>query len=346
MIHLLYGEDDYSLREHLASIKEQVKPPDLRDVNTAILDGAETSLDELTATCDTVPFLAEKRLVVVEGLLSLFERRAPSRSAAGGSSDQRPGLDRWQQLPEYLARVPESTDLVFVDGRLTGANRLLAAIRPHATVRTFPRPDVGGLRQWIRNRAAAQGIEIEPRAVDTLADTVGSDLRTLAVELEKLAVYRRGRPIQEEDVRALVSYTREANIFAAVDAIMEGRPDAAMRQVHSLLQASSPPAYILAMLARQVRLLVLAKDLRARRVPSAEQGRRMGLHGYPLRKTLEQEGRFSAGQLVAIHRKLLEADVSMKTTGVDEELILDLLIADIASGSTGGPAMPVARPRR
>ena len=345
MIYLLYGEDDYSLREHLASIKDQVQPPDLRDVNTTVLDGAETSLEELTATCDTVPFLAERRLVVVDGLLALFERRAPSRSGAGGR-DQGSGLDRWQDLAEYLARVPESTDLVFVDGRLTGANRLLAAIRPHATVRTFPRPGAGGVRQWIRSRAAAEGIEIEHRAVDALADAVGGDLRAVAVELEKLAVYRRGQPIQEEDVRALVSHTGEANIFAAVDAIMEARPDIAMSQVNGLLQSGSPPAYILAMMARQVRLLILAKDLKARRVPSAEHGRRMGLTGYPLRKTLEQEGRFSAGQLVAIHRKLLEADLSMKTTGVDEGLVLDVLIADIASGTTGGAAVPMARRRR
>jgi DNA polymerase-3 subunit delta len=340
VVHLLFGDDTFTVQETLSLMKEKVWTADLRDVNTTVLDGDQVSLDLLVATCDTVPFLAEKRMVIVQGLLSLFERRVPSQARGGGGRQQPPSMGEWKALPEYLSRVPESTDLVFVEGRLSATNTLLAAIRPHVKVRTFTVPRYEELRRWIRARAVANGVEIESRAVDTLAEAIGGDLRVIAVELEKLSLYRRGQPIRHQDVLELVSYTKEANIFAAVDAIMEGRPDTALELVHQLLQSGRPPSYVLGMVARQVRLLILAKELRAQGVAPAEQSKPLGVSGYPLRKTQEQEKRFSGRRLVEIHRRLLEADVSIKTTGVDEELVLDVLIAEVSST----PARQVRRP--
>ena len=336
MIYLLTGDDEFSLHETLSSMKESVEPADLRDVNITTLDGSQIGFAQLAATCDTVPFLAERRLVVVEGLLSHFERRRPSQARARARPERAPAVDKWKQLSQYLPTVPESTNLVFVEGRLTAANPLLGAIRSHVKTRTFPLPNPGQLREWIRGRAMSQGIELEPRAVDTLAETIGSDLRTVATELEKLSLYRPGEVIRHQDVLELVSYTKESNIFAAVDAMVEGRSRIAIGLVHQLLQSGSPPSYLLSMMARQVRLLLLAKELRALKVPPAEQGRRLGLSGYPLRKTLEQERMLSAQRLVEVHRKLLEADLSMKTLGVGDELILDVLIAEVSSTPVGG----------
>ena len=126
MLYLLYGDDTFTIRETLSSMKQEVGPPDLRDVNITVLDGDQATFDRLTATCDTVPFMAAKRLVVVQGLLSLFERRPQSRPprVAGGDA-----LGEWKGLPDYLTRVPDTTDLVFVDGALSRANPLLSAIR-------------------------------------------------------------------------------------------------------------------------------------------------------------------------------------------------------------------------
>lgn len=333
MIYLLYGEDEFSLEEGLSSIKEGIGPAEMRDFNIAQFDGDELSLELLTATCDTVPFMAEKRLVIARGLLSLFETRAPSRSRAPERAP-RP-LGEWGGLAAYLPRVPETTDLVFTDARLTSSNPLLTAIKPHVSIRTFPAPRANELRQWIRGRAMDRHVEIEPSAIDALAEAIGSDLRVVAGELEKLSIYRGGAAIREEDVEELVSHAREASIFAAVDAMLEGRLEAAIRLLSRLLQSGSPPGYILAMMARQVRLLILAKELKSTGVPRAEHGRRLGLSGYPLRKTLEQEAGFSAERLSQIHRSLLEADLRLKTTATSEELILDVLMAELASTGRG-----------
>ena len=134
----------------------------------------------------------------------------------------------------------------------------------------------------------------------------------------------------------MVSYAQESNIFASVDAIVEGRVSEALGLVHGLLEGGSPTGYIMTMIARQVRLLILAMEIGARRLSTGEASQRLRLSGYPLRKTLFQADRFSMERLVEIHRMLLEADLAMKSTGADDELILDTLIADIASQPSGG----------
>jgi len=331
MIHLLYGNDEFSIHETLVSMKDAVGPSDLRDVNITALDGTSVGFDELRAICDTVPFLAEKRMMIVTGLLGQFERRW-TPDARGGRDGAPRNWDAWSGLADYLPQVPDTTDLVFVDGELGRSNRLFTAVRPHAQLRSFAVPRDGGVAQWVRDRAVSQGIQIEPAAVEALASTLGGDLRVVASELYKLSVYRGDEAVRREDVEELVSYAREANIFSAVDAMVEGRLDAAITMVHQLLRLGRTPGYILAMVARQVRLLILAKELKARKVPPAEHGRRLGLAGYPLRKTMGQEKAFTARRLEEVHRKLLEADLQIKTTGADEGMVLDVLIAEVAIG--------------
>ena len=333
MIYLLYGGDEFSLGEALASIKEGVEPAEMRDFNITVLEGAEVTFDRLRSTCDTVPFMADKRMVVVDGLLASFEVRGGARPGARRASPPARSLGDWATLFEYLPQVPETTELAFTDRRLGESNPLLIGIRPLAKVLTFPVPIGAELRQWIDRRASTRGVEIEPRAVQALAENIGSDLRVIDSELQKLALYRWGHVVMLRDVQEMVANVREANIFAAVDAALEGRSGVAIRMMHQLLDSGRPAAYLITMMARQVRLLLLAKDLKARRVNQADMGRRLSLSGYPLRKTLEQERRFTTQQLARAYHGILEADLSIKTGETDEQLAVDLLVAELASGA-------------
>ena len=331
MIYLLYGGDDLGVQECLTSMKENITPAETRDVNISVLDGTEVGLGELTAVCDTVPFLAERRMVVVRGLLSRFERRFTSRAAPS----REPPLEEWAALRDYLPRVPETTDLVFVDGLLRGSNSLLALVRPLAQVRAFPLPRAGELRQWVRQRAASRAIDIEPQAVDALVETIGPNTRVIDMELQKLSLYRWAQTIRRQDAIELVSYARDVNIFAAIDAVLEGRTGDGIRHVDQLLESGHSPPYLITMMARQVRQLLLAKELKAQGLAPAEVGNRMSLSGFPLRKTLEQERAFTAEHLVQFHHRLLEADLRLKTGASDDRLELEMLIAEQAARPGG-----------
>ena len=325
MIYLIYGDDSLSVEEMLASLRADAGADELYDVSTTTLDGASVSFAELEAAWSTIPFLADRRTVMVRGLLARMERGRGGSTRSGGIDEE------WADIGERLAIVPESSDVIFVDAAVNRGNPLLRAIRPLAQVHEFRLPSVREMPGWVRQRADRLGAAIEPSAISALVDAIGNDTRLIDMELQKLALYRSDGMIRRQDVEAMVSYVREANIFAAVDATLEGRAGIALRLVHQLLDAGRPPTYLITMLARQMRFLIVAKDMKARGFQQDEIGRKLAISGYPLTKTMQQEGRFDAVRLVEIHRRLIEADLSIKTGAADEEMALDALIVALSA---------------
>ncbi len=331
MIYLLYGEDTLSLDEKLAALRTLDAPDDLYDVNSVVIEGASATLAELESAWSAMPFLADKRIVVARGLLARFEtRRGRGGASSRSRSRSKSAANEWDSLADRLANVPPSTELIFVDGAITQNNPLFKAMRAHAEIHRFALPAPRDMPNWIQARAQKLSAPIHPAAVAALSDAIGNDTRVVDMELRKLALYRSGAAIRRQDVDAMVSYAREASIFAAVDAALEGRAAAALRLTHQLLDAGRPPTYLITMLARQVRFLILAKSLKSQGLQQAQIGSAMSLSGYPLTKTLQQEGRFTPHRLAAIHRRLLEADLSIKTGAADEQMALDTLIVALA----------------
>ena len=152
----------------------------------------------------------------------------------------------------------------------------------------------------------------------------------MANEIDKLVLFTSGRRIEEEDVKRLVNYAQEASVFAMVDAILEFKAGIAEQLLQQLLQQGAAPAYLLVMLARQVRMIVQVKELRSRKKSEVEIQDRLGLASeFVLRKTLEQANRYSLARLKEVYHKLLEADLSIKTGKYDAELALSILIAEL-----------------
>ena len=187
--------------------------------------------------------------MIVRGLLSRFESRAAGQ-ARQRQPKPKPKLGEWENLADRLEGLPETTDLVFVDGAVASSNPLLRALGKIGKAQRFARPNQRQVGRWDRRPGAAVGTYPSSRGPPpALAESVGNDLRVIVSELEKLSLYRSGGTIRHEDVAELVSYARDASIFAAVDAILEGRSGAAIRMVHGLLQGGASPAYLLVMLA-------------------------------------------------------------------------------------------------
>lgn len=333
MLYVLYGRDDFSLREELARIKGELDSDGMLSSNTDVLDGREVSPEQLMAICDTMPFLSAHRLVVVEGLLKRFDPperpRRGARGARGGSAE---ALERWQGLAEYVQRMPDTTTLVVVDEELSAQNNpLLKALRSAGQVREFRPLRPGAVLQWILERAQNQGIDISPAAARLLADLVGNNLWVLASELEKLAAYAQGRRIEGADVRALVSEARQVNIFAMVDAIVERRAAVALRLLRQLTTAGAEGSYLLAMVVRQYRFIIQARELMTAGLSTQEIGQRLGVASeFVLQRILDQAQRYSLSRLKAAYRRLLETDAGVKRGHYGEEMALELLVHDLA----------------
>ncbi len=330
-VYVFYGEDEFSLREELAALQSEMDGDGMLAGNIVFLDGRALKPAELLSACATMPFLGGQRLVLVEGLLRRFEgsRSAGKRREGGGSKE---GVGPWKSLPSALADMPDSTTLVFVDGEVRPANALLRLLAPVAETREFPSLRQRAVPDWIRTRAAGLGLDVSPRAVSLLAELVGNDLRMLSQELQKLGVYAQGRKVEEEDVKALVSNAREASVLAMVDAVVEGRSNAAYRLLEELRDEGFSSVRLLTMITRQYRYLVLAKELMLARLPTAEIGQRLEIRSsFALGKVLEQSHRYSMPQLEAVFVRLLEADASIKRGICDEDVAIEMLLEDLVA---------------
>ena len=329
LLYILMGRDEFSLRESLEELEKSIGDQPLLSVNTTVLDGQQLNLNQLRTVGETVPFLGERRLVIVQGLLERFEPRRKS----GGQKKVTPVTnqeDEYKALAAYLTQLPDSTTVVLIDGEIGSNNPLLRELSGKAEVRRFPLLRDSQLRQWIQRRLTAEGGSISPQAVNLLAQLVGSNLWIMASEINKLVLFTSGRRIEDGDVRKAVSYAQESRAFSMVDAILESRAGVAERLLQQLLREGAAPAYLLVILSRQVQMIVRARELRHQRQSKMEIQKRLGLPSeFVLRKVLEQAGRYPLGRLKEVCHRLLETDLSIKTGKYDGELALNILIAEL-----------------
>jgi DNA polymerase-3 subunit delta len=328
MLYILYGQDDFSLNQAMQEIKAGLGDREMVATNTTDLEGQHLTLSELRNKCAAAPFLSSHRLVIVDGLLGRFEvKQSKPRSVKGKSGD---GLGEWEGLASYIKQMPETTVLMLVDEEVKGNNPLLKKLSSLAEVRAFPLLRGRDLKAWIRQRVKGEGGDIIPQAVDLLAELIGGDLWAMDGEIQKLLLYSQERPINEDDVRQLVSHIQEANIFALVDAVAEGRTELAQRILHRLYDEGVAPIYILVMITRQFRLIAQARDL-GKGLSRLQIQDRLGLKSsYGLDKTLSQAELYDFEGVKRAYAKLLEADLAIKTGKYSDKLALELLVTELA----------------
>jgi DNA polymerase III subunit delta len=335
-VYVFYGDDTFSSREAFQELVDAMGSPELRESNVTEFEGAGLNAAQFAAAAQAMPFLAERRLVVVRGLLAAVDGQTQGRRRSRQPARQQQ-TNPSDAIIAALEGLPPTTDVVFLEGRVAPGNAVLAALKPLANVRDFPPLRGDRLSKWVRERMEQKDGAIAGEAVSLMVEMVGSNLWAMDSELEKLATYRIGSRVEAEDVRALVSSAREANVFALVDAILEHHAEAAMDMMGRLLQSGATATYVLSMVARQARFLVLAQELGKQRVPPNEWGERLGIQQeFVLRKTTQQARQYSSDQLRRLYRLLLETDLSMKRGETTDDVAMVEFLAQ--AGTLGAPS--------
>lgn len=328
MLHVLIGEDDFSIRQTLGEIRNGIGDATAQMTNTTILDGKQATAEQLKAVSDTVPFLAEKRLVIIEGILERYE--PPNKNGKRKTTRQAGQTEEIQAIIEVVKNLPPFTELVVIGGRTKTGNPLLQELANASRVKSFPLLKSTQLSQWIERRVTAAGGGISPQAVSVLVRFVGSDLWTMASEVDKLIQYTSGRRIEEADVKAVVTYTQEANVFAMVDAILEFRVTAAQDLLQQQFRQGAAPVQLLTMIARQLRIIFQVKEMRERKKSRGEIQTKLGLTSdFLLNKAWEQANRYTLDRLREVFHRLLEADLSIKTGKLEGEIALEILVTEL-----------------
>jgi DNA polymerase-3 subunit delta len=347
MFYIFHGEDELARSDLVADLKSKIGDETTRDLNVTVLDGRKVTLAELVHNADAIPFLADKRLVIVEGLLS---RLASSRRGKEGADGEPSGAARefLKGLLDYLPQVPESTRLVFVEPHgLPASNAILklALETDRRTVKELPLPPKGSMTGWVQKRARLHGGEFTSQAANALVTAVGYDprpsdrdrtpeqgnkLRLLDSEIQKLLTYANwARAVTPADVQLLVSEAQQGDLFGMIDALAEGKGQKALVELHRLIERGKSPLELFGMIVRQFRLMIEVKELSGQGLPGSAIAQRLSLHPFVAEKTGKQALAFSMEQLELVYRRLLEVDVQIKTGQVEDVVALDLLVAGL-----------------
>lgn len=363
MILLLLDCDEYLAAQRVAELKQGMGDPETASLNTSIVAGNQTDAGDLLGQAGMMPFLSERRLVVVEGYLGHLDKRMAASKRADSAAHGEAA-----RLLAGLGELPDFTDLVFVDEKVDKRRPLWRGFTPESeksagdkkdswkvaglgdlvkagtiTLESQSTPDARALPGWIQARAKIKRVDIQPQAVQLLAAYVGPNLRQLDHELDKLAAYAYGRPVTGDDVNLLVSDASEAMIWSLTDALSQRNGRGALRALGQLRRHDANAFYLLTMIARQYRIMLKVKDAMQSRgagggpgANETEIAKQLGEKPYPVKKAMQQSAQYSQKHLAAVMNRLLEADYAMKT-GADPDTEMDVLVAELCA---------VHRPRR
>lgn len=314
-VYLFYGEENYLREKALEKFREKLLPPPTADFNLDVLDGEEVAEQEIVLRAQTPPLGTGWRMVIVRH--ALFFAASDKKGGSAGTSSRKISQSRERESPllDYLKQPSPTTCLIFNTGHpVDQRRRLFKAIKQTGRVVEFPYLKPRDLVRWLDRQARLAGKTIAPPVAELLVRRVGPSLSVLSHEIEKAIAYIGQRKfILDEDIYRLTVPLVEENIFNVVDAIGERRVGQALTGIRELLLKGQPGPVILAMVARQFRLILQAFELTERRSPPGELAGQLGVPPFVARKVVAQTANFSREQVIMVLKKLLDLDRAVKS---------------------------------
>jgi len=328
IIYILYGEDEYKIAQTLAEKEKKLGSPETAEMNTTRLDSKTFNLERLPSVTGAMPFLAERRVVVLSNVLERL-----------GS----PALQK--KFQAYLENIPPSTVLFLIENRdlVTEKDRRKNKDKKHwleswaagqgerVSIHLYRSPKGADLVKRIQEMAKKAGGQITGQAASKLSEMVDSDLRQADQELQKLFAYvNYSRPVELDDVQMLTADVNQGDIFKLVDALGNRDGRAAQSMLQRLLEYQDYRE-VFPMVARQFRLLIMAREILDQGGGQGEilRSSKMFSNDWLVKNLILQAKRFSLHDLRRIYRRLLEVDEAVKSSQMTGDLALETLVASL-----------------
>ncbi len=240
---LLHGTDDSRKRQVLSTLCQKLNVDPMETGNYEIGDA---SLSNVLSQCMSLPFLSDRRLIILHGIQVL--------KAAD--------ID---ELVKAIAAIPESTCFIMLtrnagDVSAVAPKKLLDAVKPIGLAVEFALLRGADMKNWLRGQASAQGKSFQIAALELFTEFTKADPNLASMELSKLIDYVGERnELTERDVRDAMSRTAEAQVFEVVNAVASGRAKEAVHYIRGMfdsgLRGDEVIVQVLAQLIRHYRLV-------------------------------------------------------------------------------------------
>jgi len=282
------------------------------------------------------------RVLDAAGMRSLFaEKRALVVRGAEGLKGEGDGVDA------YLADPTPGVTLVLMAAKPDKRKTVWKRIVDKATVHSADPLKGAKLRSFVADELRRRGLKLGGHGLEELLDRVGSDLRRLMSEVEKLEAYAEGGELRAEDVAKVLGRGLGRPLYVLADALAEKDVAKVLAEVESALDEGERPELILSALHRSLRQMRGTKALLAARVPREEMQRRLlpPNMAFKLPSLVEASRRWRDGELEDATLALAQADRDIKTGASADAALCAALVAACRGvrGTASATRMPVAR---
>jgi DNA polymerase-3 subunit delta len=295
-IFLFYGEDTYSSNQKAKFWRDQFMKKYGDNSNIEIFDGKTLDITQFATNIGTIPFLCEKRLIIIKNFLSTANRE-----------DQK-------SIATTLEKAPPFCILVFHE---TSAPDKVASlykkIKKIGKIEEFKHLTPLELTNWILKQAKSQNINISRVTANYLSLHCGSELWRISSELEKLKTFANNQEITQEMIDEFVTPSLSASIFKLTDAISEKNPKVSIRTLETLKETGEELTRIFFMIVRHFRILLQVHEMASKGENQYSITKKLKQHPFVIQKTLSQSKNFTQEQLEKIYAALLQIDIDFKT---------------------------------
>lgn len=312
-VYLFTGEETYVLKSALTQFIDTVVGGDLKDVNLTVLpenaDGAT-----IATSCESIPFMAEKRMVVIENSGFIGKNAVP---------------DGEEILFEYLENPSTDTILIFVSSVPDKRKKMYKLLAKHTVVEFDPLSE-SELQGWIHKQIKSKGSEIDKNTLAFLCEYADPRPEMLVNELAKLTSYKLNGVITKEDIMAVVTPCADYNMFKMTDAVIDKNKASALKLLSGLLSQKEDVFYILGAVSKQYRQLLRCKAMLEEKATKQEIISALNIRDFVFNRICTTCKKLSAEQLRKAIRLCSSTDADLKTTNKDPETAVYELIVKLA----------------
>lgn len=305
-VYLLYGEEEYLKQFYRDKLCKALIPED-DSMNISRFSGKGTSEAEIIDLGQTMPFFADKRVVLVEDS-GYFKSASP-------------------QIADYVTDLPEYLVLLFVESEVDKRNKLYKNVTKTGRAVEFKKQDEKTLGKWVAGIFAKDGKKITQKDMEFFLMQTGTDMSNILNEAQKLMDYTMGREIiTHEDIEEVTSGQVTNQIFDMIRAVSEKQQKKALDLYYDLLALKEPPMRILFLLARQYQQMLLAKTLLGQGYDQQQIAKKMGMQSFIVRNYCNYSRKYSIEELRQAVEDFVDAEEQVKTGRLTDRLSVELLI--------------------
>lgn len=307
-IYLLYGEEQYLIRQYRDKLKRAIVAED-DTMNFSAFSGADINQKEIIDLSETLPFFAERRLILIEDS-GLFKKSA-------------------EELADYLADIPDTTYFLFVEKEVDRKTKMFKEVKKLGAPVEFPRQTDAVLSRWIESRLKKSGKQITRDAYALFLRKTGNGMENIDRELEKLLCYTLDKDhIDVADVEAITTEQTENKVFDMVDCVTRHRQKEALELYYDLLALKEPPMRILYLITNQFQRMMIVKSMTAQGFGGRDIAGKAGCPEWAVRKYQAQCRGYSMDQLKQAVKDGVAYETAVKTGHMNDQMAVELFLVE------------------